>query len=38
MLEGVTRHLLPGGRFAAALADPYEAVDRGGPLAPATRT
>ena len=26
MLECVTRHLLPGGRFAAALADPYEAV------------
>ena len=26
MLESVNRHLLPGGRFAAALADPYEAV------------
>jgi SAM-dependent methyltransferase len=26
MLEGVQQHLRPGGRFAAALADPYEAV------------
>ena len=27
MLERVHEHLLPGGRFAAALADPYEAIE-----------
>jgi SAM-dependent methyltransferase len=34
MLERVRDHLLPGGRFAAALADPFEAIPPGEALPP----
>jgi SAM-dependent methyltransferase len=34
MLEHVRDHLIPGGRFAAALADPFEAVPPGDSLPP----
>ena len=37
MLERVQRAPAPGGRFAAALADPYDALDGGGRLAPLPR-